>query len=296
MINLELYRIFYFTANTGSLTKAAEQLYLTQPGVSHAIRNLEDKLGLKLFHRTARGVILTKEGEALYNYVHQAYNLIISAEKKMDQFIHLSKGEVRVGASVSIIKYLLLPYLDFFNEKYPDIKMNLTSNSTLGNIRKLKEGSIDFCIVRLPLEDKQLVTKEILTVQDCFVAGPKFKHVAVEEISIQELVQYPLIVFPQPMTSRHFLDSFVQSHGVAVAPHLEMGSLQLLIDFAKIGLGISFVTKEFVANDLAEQSLYEVKLKEKIPAIQLGIVYLKDVPISLAAAEFIRVVEEKEKP
>lgn len=287
MVNLEWYRIFYFTAKAGSISKAALQLHMAQPSASLAIKQLEDALQTNLFHRTPRGVSLTSEGHTLFSYIEQAYELIMSAESKLDEVANMGGGEIRIAASISVIQYVLLPHLERFHQEYPTIDIKVSHHSTQGCLKQLKEGRIDFCIVRLPVEDEAFTTTSLLSIQDCFVAGEKYKHLSESGLTMKELAEHPLIVFPPHMTSRQAMDRLMASYGVTLEPRYEIGSLQLLIGFAQANLGISYVVKEFVKKELKEGSLFEVKMKEAIPRIDFGIVQMKHLAIPVAAQHFI---------
>jgi len=287
MVNLELYRVFYYTAKAGSISKAAQELHIAQPSASLAIKQLEDSLHTNLFHRTPRGVSLTSEGSTLFAYIEQAYELIMSAESKLDEVAKMGGGEVRIAASISVIQYVLLPHMERFHREYPTIEIKVVHGSTLGCLKLLKEGKIDFCIVRLPIEDESLMKTSLLSIQDCFVAGEKYKHLSEAPVSMKELAEYPLVVFPPHMTSRQAMNRLMASYGVTFEPKYEIGSLQLLIGFAQANLGISYVVREFVTKELDEGSLFEVKLKDQIPRIEFGIVRMKQLAIPVAAQHFI---------
>ncbi|RKN85117.1 LysR family transcriptional regulator [Paenibacillus ginsengarvi] len=287
---MELYRIFYFTALAGSISKAAKQLHMTQPSASLAIKQLEGALQLNLFVRTPKGVELTVDGKMLFSFVEQAYGLISSAEKKMGEVVNLNSGEVRIGASDSTIRFVLLPFLKEFGQQYPGVKIKLVTGSTLGCLQHLRDGTVDFCLVRTPVDDNMMTSVNVLTVQDCFVAGEKYRSVCENAISLKQLLQYPLIVFPLHMTSRKTLSHFFAAHGLTLQPAFEIGSRDILIDFAKAGLGISCVVKQFIQEELKAGILYEVKLEQPLPMIHFGIVRLKEAPLSVAANQFIELV------
>lgn len=259
IINLELYRIFYFTAVSGSISEAARTLHMTQPSASQAIKQLEEALRITLFHRTPKGVALTVDGKMLFSFIEQAYGLIASAEKKMSEVV-------------------------------PDIKISLTTGSTLRCLQFLKEGAIDFCLVRKPAPDKMLQFTKVLTVQDCFVAGETYKAITRRPISLEQLARLPLIVFPSNMTSRKMLDEFFFAYGLTIQPVFEIGSRDILIDFAKAGLGISCVVKSFIQEELKADVLYEVQLDTPLPMIDFGIVQLKEGSLPTAARTFIEMM------
>ncbi|WP_282935287.1 LysR family transcriptional regulator [Paenibacillus sp. RC67] len=286
--NLELYRAFYWTAKEQNLSRAAERLYITQPSVSHAIKQLETELAVTLFHRGAKGVRLSEEGQLLFSQVEQAFQFIESGERQIAEFNNLMRGELRLGSSDSLCKYFLLPSLGRFCNDYPQIRLDLVHGTTPEIIQNVKEGRIDFGIVRLPIEDSTLKILETITVQDCFVAGPRYFHLAGQAMSLIELTSNPLILFSKNSSSRRFIQEFAQAHGITMEPEIELASVDLLIEFAKAGLGISFVTKQFVQSELESGKLVEIKLKEQIPERKIGIALLKNRRLSAAAQMFFQ--------
>lgn len=290
LMNMEHYRTFYYAARMGSISKAAEELFITQPAVSRSIKQLENRIGSSLFFRTSKGVRLTREGEILFQYIEQAFNFIDTAEKKINEIQNMEIGEVRIGISDTLCKHYLLPYLDNFNKEYPGIKIRVTNPTTLKIIDLLKKGKIDFGIVNLPVEDEQLVIKKGFALQDCFVAGEKYKHLAENVISVKELENYPVLLLEQESNTRLYIDRYFRENSVEISPDIELGNIDLLVQFAKIGLGISCVIKNFVIGEIENKLLYEIKLKEKIPPRSVGIVHLKDVPFSLTARKFIELM------
>jgi DNA-binding transcriptional LysR family regulator len=285
--NLELYRVFYWTARELNLSRAAERLYITQPSVSHAIKKLENELAVPLFHRVAKGVRLSEEGQLLYNQVKQAFNFLEAGERQIAETNNLTRGELRLGSSDSLCKHYLLPSLGRFCKDYPKIRLDLVHGTTPEIIRNIKEGRIDFGIVRLPLEEDSLTIIETITVQDCFVVGPRYSELSQFPISLKQLVENPLILFTRTSSSRQFIQELGRVHGVSIEPEIELASVDLLIEFAKAGLGISFVTRQFVQAELDSGRLAQIKLTEHIPPRKIGIAYLKDKRLSSATKVFI---------
>ncbi|WP_127530123.1 LysR family transcriptional regulator [Paenibacillus kobensis] len=294
MINFELYKVFYLAAKSGSLSQAAKSLFLTQPSVSHAIKQLEEHMGVTLFTRNARGVTLTQEGNVLFSYIEQAYNFISLAEEKMAEFKSMDSGELRIGGSDSLFKHYLLPYLETFHEHYPGVGIHLTHGTTPEIISSLKEGSIDLGVVRLPIIDPQLEVKEGIQLQDCFVAGSRFNELRDRVLTMEQLTQYPIILFSRNSRARMAVTELFREQGCELKPEIELGSVDLLIEFARKGLGISFVTREFVAKELEEGSLFEVKLDVALPPSKVGIMTLRHIPLSIAAKAFIERIEQQD--
>lgn len=288
--NYELYKVFYWAAKTGSLTQAAKTLYLTQPSVSHAIKQLEERVGLTLFYRNAKGVSLTQEGKILFSYIEQSQILITLAEEKMEALKSLESGELRIGGSDSLFKHYLLPYLEDFHVRYPGIKLHLKHGTTPEVISYLKEGRIDLGVVRMPIVDSQLEVTESTELQDCFVAGERYAELKGQTMTMEELMEYPIILFSRNSRVRMAINELFEKYGHELKPDIEVGSVDLLIEFARRGLGISYVTREFVSKELKEGSLFEVKLDVKIPPSKVGIMIMRNLPISSAATKFIGMV------
>ena len=272
-IDFELYRIFYTVANYENITKASEELNISQPAISKSIKNLENQLGGQLFVRTKRGVILTEEGREFYNYIKQAIEYISSAENKFTELLNLETGCIRIGISTTLTKEFLLPYLEEFHKLYPKIDIQIITNMSSELFSKLRNGLID--IIILNLNDKNyghdiniIKCKKVI---DCFVVNKTYNNLINREISIKELNKYPLILQSKGSNTREFLDNFAKENNTILKPNIELASYSLVVEFAKIGLGIGYATKEYVKEELKKQQLYEIKLKEKIPSRYIGI-------------------------
>lgn len=240
-----------------------------------------------MFFRTTKGVTLTAEGQALFSYIEPAYNFIINGERKIAEMHQLMEGEIKIGAGDTLCKYYLLPYLEVFHEAYPDITIQVTNRTSIETINLLKEGKLDFGIVHLPVEDKKLNIIQSLQIEDCFIVGEKYKALTEIPHSLEQLSSYPLMLLERGASTRSNLDRFANQLGVELKPEIQLGSIDLLIEFARTGFGIAHVVKNFITEELAESQLYEIKLQELFPPRNIGIITLKDVPISAASKRFI---------
>lgn len=287
MTNYELYKVFYWAAKTGSLTKAAQSLFLTQPSVSHAIKQLEDYFDMILFYRTSKGVTLTQEGAVLYSYIEQSQMLISLAEEKLTAIKNLNSGELRIGGSDSLFKHYLLSHLEEYHLAYPEVKLQLLHGTTPEIINYLKEGKVDLGVVRMPISDPHLEFREGIQLQDCFVAGSHYAELKGVKLSLELLIQYPIVLFSRNSRARMAITELVRRYGYELKPAIEVGSVDLLIELAKKGLGISYVTREFVSRELEDGSLFEIQLDVQLPPSQVGIMNMKSVPLSTAAKKFV---------
>ena len=287
---LDLYKVFCQVGKSKSFSKASKELYMTQPAVSQAIMQLERELDVRLFNRTPKGVFLTNEGNLLFEYVNSAINLINAGEEKILEFKDLTVGELKIGVGDTISKYFLLPYLEFFHNRYPNIKFKIINGTTLELCALIKSGEINIAICNFPIDDNSLELRPCREIRDIFVCGEKYKDLSREKISLEEMVKYPLIFLEPNSNSRKYVEKFMLSKGIKISPEFELGSFDLLLEFAKINLGIACVIKEFSRDYLEKGLLYEVNVLEEIPSRSIGVCYLKDVPLSLASAKFVEIL------
>ena len=293
--DLELYRVFCTVARCGSLSHAARELYISQPAVSQAMRRLEDSLGCSLFTRTSRGITLTSEGRMLYSYADKAVHLVAAAEDKLNRMRTLQSGGLMIGASDTLCQYYLLPLLERFHSEYPEVQLQVTNRTTPETVELLKIGKVDIALVNLPVEDNSLLVRECLQVHDVFVAADRFSHFKGQTITWDMLAREPLVLLEQASNSRKYLDAFASQHGVMLHPEIELGAHSLLVQFARIGLGIACVTSEFAKDSLENGELFEIQLEDPLPSRAIGLISLDGVPLSAAALRFIQIVMEDAK-
>ena len=287
---LDLYKVFRQVAKSKSFSRAAEDLYMTQPAVSQSIMQLERELNTRLFNRTPKGVSLTSEGSHLFEYVNNAIALIEAGEEKMLEFQNLSVGELKIGVGDTISKYYLIPYLEKYHNTYPNIKLKIVNSTTLELCDLIKSRDIDIAICNLPLNDPDLEIISCYEIQDIFVCGNKYKELSENKVSFDEFEKLPLIFLEPTSNSRKYVEKFLLSKGVKILPEVELGSYDLLLEFAKINLGIACVVKEFTRDYLSKELIYEVNTIEPIPKRSIGVCYLKKVPLSLASTKFVEII------
>ncbi|MCJ8009349.1 LysR family transcriptional regulator [Lederbergia wuyishanensis] len=290
---LDLYKIFCVVGKRKSFSQAAKELYMTQPAVSQAIMQLERELDTRLFNRTPKGVSLTDEGTILFEYANSAINLIEAGEEKLLEFKNLTAGELKIGVGDTISRHFLLPYLEAFHNHYPNIKFKMVNGTTTEICTLLKSGEVDIGVCNFPLEDPALELKPCIDIHDIFVCGEKFKYLLSKPLSLEELVKLPLIMLEPKSNSRMYVEDYLISKGIKMSPEFELGSHDLLLEFAKINLGIACVTKEFSLKDLEERNVWKIPVIEEIPSRSIGVCYLKSVPLSPASNKFVKIIENK---
>lgn len=289
-INLELYRIFYIVANCGSLTSAASQLFISQPAISQSIKQLETQLGGKLFIRTNKGMELTQNGKVMYQYIKQAYSFIDQAEKQFTALEELKIGELNIGASDTIIKHLLLQSLRDFHNSFPEISINIVNRTSKEIVSLIRNGKLDIGFITLPIDTNYIEVLSTLSVSDCFVCNRKMRKTIEEPLSEEDISKKPLILLEQKSNGRVLLDKYFDSLNIELKPSMELASIDLVTEFARIGLGIGLGTREFMEAELESGELIEVPVTFELPERTIGLVANSASNLSFAAAQFIKTV------
>ncbi len=290
MVNLDLYRVFYTVAKCGSLTRAAEELYISQPAVSQSIKQLENQLGVTLFNRTHRGMELSEQGgKVIFKEVESALKLFYEAEERIGQMKGEATGIIRIGASDTIFEYFLADKIVDYHKRFPAVKIELLADFTPETIEKLKANRCDVAFVNLPIEvDPALKLHESSArLHDIFIAGDAFSSLQGKEISLAQLKEYPLIFMNKNTVARHSLNRFLSSVGVELSPSIEVGSWDLMKRLVVRGMGIGVIPSEYVQKEVEENTIFEVKTEPVLPVRSVGMLLPKNKPVSYALHSFI---------
>ncbi|HIQ97302.1 MAG TPA: LysR family transcriptional regulator [Candidatus Limivivens merdigallinarum] len=293
-INLEYYKIFYYTARAGSITRAAELLSVSQPAVSQAVRTLEEEVGMPLFVRTGKGVRLTPAGEVLYSYVERGYESILMGEMKLRELQNLESGEIRIGASDMTLRFFLLPYLQRFHEAYPGIKLTVTNGPTPETLKMMQEGRIDFGVVTDPVGahgDLQIL--KMREISDVFVAGYRFLELKHRTIPLKELERLPIICLEKNTSTRRYMDAFLKENKVFIQPEIELATSDMIVEFARRNFGVANVVYDFAREYLEKGELFELKLSAKIPKRSICVILEREKGLSAAAQRLLSFLNEK---
>ena len=291
-VKLELYRVFKEVAETGNISAAAKNLYISQSAVSQSIKQLERDLQTRLFARNSRGVTLTAEGQMLYEYVRSAMGLLETGEEKLSQTRELQMGQLTIGASDTVTSQFLLPYLDTFHKQHPAIHIQIVSGRSHKVLGLLRSGKVDIAFASTPADDAGLRIYPCFDTHAIFVAGTEypcdFRHV----YTLEEIAAFPLILLERKASSRLYLERFFLQNGLKLNPEIELGARSLLVDLAAIGFGVAGVTEEFVRKELDSGRLKKLKTSFEIPARSVDMCLLSDVPQSAAAERFTDFVKD----
>ena len=286
-INYELYKVFYYVATSLSFSEASKKLFISQSAVSQSIKTLEKKLGQTLFIRSTKKVQLTAAGALLLKHIEPAMNLIARGESQLLDSGTLGLGQLHIGASDTICRYLLVPYLKQFHQRFPNVPIKVTNATSIQCVELLEQRKVDLIVTNFPNShlNHSYRQKTICNFSDVFVANPNYFKLRKQEIAFSELNKYPIMMLDRNSTTSEFLHHMFQREQLDLVPEIELSSNDLLIDLARIGLGIAFVPDFCIPEN--DKDLFIVKLTEKMPARQMIVAYNESLPVSQASKQFM---------
>lgn len=287
MVNIELYKIFYIVAINQNITKASEELNISQPAVTKHIKNLEDSLGVILFSRTRKGVVLTPIGKKIFLEIKNALTILNNVENEIRNYKDNNCGTIRIGISTSLVR-LIMEYINSFYKKYPNVKIEINTNTTKDNIKLLQNGLLDLIICKLPDNiDNDLNFTKIGDTSYEFVANKELYNNIKQPIKLADLSKYQILLQKEPSNAYFSAKKLFKENNLNVDSKLNIGSSSLLIDFTKIGYGIGYVTKLYAEKELKNKELFIIETIPKTPTISYGIITLKNNILSNSCNKFI---------
>lgn len=295
MVDLNLYRVFYEVAKCGSLTKAATEVHMSQPAVSQTIKNLENVMGVKLFNRVSRGMELTDTGgKQLYEIVDKALSMLDASEDMFKERRNVAAGQLRISASDTVVTHFLMRYVKKYHDLHPNVNIIFRNSTTKETLELIKTGKADIGMVNLPIYDKDVnLTGQTGIIEDIFVVSEAFGDLFDKSLSLRDLPDYPILFLDTETSTTKEINQFLDGMGIKIVPEFEAGSIELLVEMAKNGLGIACVPRRYVLEELAKKELFELKVSPSLPLRAAGVIIkgeVEDRPFSVR--EFIRVLDE----
>mgnify|MGYP002580350210 CR=1 FL=1 len=286
-INYELYKVFYYVATSLSFSEASKQLYISQSAVSQSIKTLEKKLEQPLFIRSTKKVQLTPAGKILLKHIEPAMNLIRRGESQLLDSGSLGLGQLHIGASDTICRYFLVPYLKQFHKKFPNVPIKVTNSTSLSCVELLEQGKVDLIVTNFPNSNlnQSYIRKTVCSFHDVFIANPAYFNLKQQEIALEDLQQYPILMLDRKSTTSEYLHQVFAAQGLKLLPEVELNSNDLLIDLAEIGLGIACIPDYMLRN---RPGLEPVHLKTPLPARSAVIAHHEALQLSQAAQCFLK--------
>lgn len=293
--NLSQYRIFYAVAKAGNISRAAKELYISQPAISKSISKLEDSLNTVLFTRNSRGVQLTDEGQVLFEHTRDAFEELAKGEQELKRIREFNMGHIRIGVSNTLCRFIMVKYLKGFIEQYPHIKITIESQPTTQTLSMLEQQRIDIGLVVEQKSAKSMNFIPVMDIEDIFVATPSYlENLRLREGADTDVFQSGnLMLLDKNNITRHYIDDYMAVNEIVANNLLEVTTMDLLIEFARIGLGIGCVIKEFVKEDLDSGRLAQLKLDTPIHKRTVGFLWQSS-RTSKALDTFIRFCKEQD--
>lgn len=286
-MNYEYYKIFYYVGKHKNITRAAIELYSSQPAVTRAIQNLENELGCTLFVRTKNGVEFTNEGQRLYEYASIAYSHLLKGEQEISRSIGVESGTIYIGSSITALHNFLFDALDDFHNLHPGVKFKITTGSNNGSIEKLKKGLIDIAFVSTPFHNaKSLSTITIASFNDILIAGNSFSHLREKTLTLADINKYPFICLRQGMQLREFIDDVFNQHGLTVNPDIETDGADIMISMICHNFGIGFVPQGMAESAINLGNAFRIKLDREFPERNICMITDPHHPQTNASREF----------
>ena len=289
--NLELYSSFVELAKYSSLSSAAKAMHISQPALSGKVAQLENSLGVKLIFRSNRGFKLTGEGQALLDHLESGFAQIEIGENRLREIAGLENGIMRIGASDMTLRFFLLDYLEKFHSEHPGVKLAVTNAPTPQTLEALRNGLIDFCVISEPVDDFDCRALELIpvrSIQDIFICSDRYSGLLDHAVDFKELSEAPLILLGKETSTRRYIDRFFLPN--ALTADIELATSDLLLEFARRGIGVACIVSDFASADLDSGRLFRVKLKNELPPRNFLLAYSKKLPLPSAAAQFIEKV------
>lgn len=296
--NLNYYKAFYMVAKYKNISKAADALFISQPAISKSLSRLEENLGCTLFSRTSRGVSLTADGEILYERIREAFAAIEAGEEELRHRTELGIGQLWIGVSTTLCKYILLPYLQNFIRQHPHIRITIECQSTLHTVELLESGQIDIGLIGAPKHHGTLTFLPLKKIQDTFVATQSYlDNLSIREHTDSDLfLSATLMLLDEENITRQYINDYFYRNQIKTNQILEVSSMDLLIEFAKIGIGAACVIREFVEQELKESTLIEISMAEPIESRSIGFAYSNSHKLSKSALTFLNSIFPYQAP
>ena len=290
-MNYEYYKIFYYVGKHKNITRAAVELYSSQPAITRTIQNLENELGCRLFVRTKNGMEFTHEGQTLFDYISIAHSHILKGEEEVSHSISAENGTIYIGTTVTALHGFLFKVLDDFHSKHPDVKFKINTGSSNGTIEKLKTGIFDIAFVSTPCNtSKSLNASTVSCFNDILIAGNNFSELRDRTLSLSEIKNYPFVCLRHSMQLRQFIDDIFAENGIALTPDIETDSADLLVPMISHNFGLGFVPQEMAESAIKRGDVFRVKLENELPPRNICMITDPHHPQTNASREFVKMI------
>ena len=273
-INYNLYKSFLVVYETQNISRAAELLYISQPAVSHNIKELEKQLNIQLFYKKANGMSSTSEADILYKYISSAFNSIWKGELTISDMAGLKTGVVKIGIPSYLTVLFLSEVITEFRQKYPNIKIEIVSKPIPELIGMLQTQNIDIVIDSQPIPSEKGKTeiKYLTSYSHCFFTTEKYY--TDKKLGIEGVSNLPLIISSQNAEEVKLLKNAIA--GIKLNPIIEAWTTESMLKFVRSGNGVGYCQEDYVKDELENGSLKKLDLTFTLPKLDIYCGYMPD--------------------
>lgn len=293
---LQQLRGFCFAAKHESISRAAEEMFLSQPSVSLQIKALEKELGVTLFERRGPRIALTYDGRQLWELAKPLVEGIDRIEKDFASRRETEdRGDVNIAAGGSTIQYILPPYVERFMTERPHVDVHLHNVTGKGGLERLREGAVDFAVGPMLDTPPDIVFHPLVTHEPMLITRRDHPLAKRKRIALKDVCKYPLIMPPKEQSTYRFVESVFNERSLDYEVKLEVGGYDVIKQYVRLGLGISIVMSHCIE---ADDDLHAVPVGRYFPGRAYGVVLEKGRRISPPAAKFVETIlrdSEREK-
>lgn len=293
MANTNLFKIFIEVANQGSITKASEKLYISQPAITKAIKQLESDLGGILFERKNRGVELTIQGKYIYDKVLPLINELDHVYNYFEDVEKLNTGILRIGTTTSNITLLLSKPLNHFISKYPNVEVKIIRAKESNLVNMLKNNDIDLAFIDRNMSKQYLDEVASFNVNYSVVGNKnyyeKYKN---KPLSLDDFSQSPLALITSSNTSRKNIDAFFNNYGLKLNAKYEMENYNLIVEIIKNGTAIGIVNLDYFQDQLTKGEIFKLNTSFTIDKRIISLITNNKSKTNPAKNIFIEILKE----
>ncbi len=291
-VNFELYKVFYVVTKHRNITRASEELLISQPAITQSIKKLEDQLGGVLFTRSKKGVELTMDGEYLFNNIKEHIEGLHKNSYYFDNIKNLDVGVLRIGSDISNFNNILMPFIKMFHKLHPNIDVKIIRKENYELLNMLEHNDIDIILLNMPVnyQDKVKVIKTFEFTESFIGSYDLYEEYKNRLITLKDVEKIPLVLLAYPSTSRKNIESFFEKNRIRPYPKYEFDSYSMALDFVKNGFGFGVINKEYVKSELESKKLFVLNTEFTLPPRKKIIGVSTIHKTSICANKFLQIV------
>ncbi len=292
MINFNHLRIFFHAARNQNFTRAAKELFITQPAVSAQIKGLEEACDLVLFKKRGRKVYLTEEGKILFKYVRRLFEYEQEIENVIEDMHHLKMGVLRLGTTKTYARYFMPLMISTFHENHPNIKIQLNEGSSLEMTYSLLEFKNEVAVIAKAEDHPDVRFVPFSREEVVAIASTDHPLVQKKSISVLDLAQEPIIMKEIGSGTRKLVTQLFSEAGITPNALMETGNTEFIKQLVQRGDGISFLVKEAAWAEVQDHKLSILPIQGKPLFLDVSVAYLKNQSLSPPAKAFVQILDQ----